>query len=112
VSRRSSSEGKPSADAFVLAAVTWAAKQRTGRASDKAVLMNLAMHVNRNTNVCYPSVAQLRSRTELDRKTVLAALGRLAEADLITDTGHRIGKTGQVKVWKLAWSYTPKKYRR
>lgn len=83
-------------------------KATNRRASEKAVLMALALHVNQNTSACFPSVAQLRNRTELDRKTVLAALARLAKSDLIIDTELRRGRTQQVKVWKLAWSYTPK----
>lgn len=89
---------------FIHGALAWAAKQRTGRASDKGVLVALALHVNCNTGCCFPSVAQLQCISELDRKTVLRALARLSESGLIVDTGHRMGRTGQVKVWRLAWS--------
>lgn len=50
---------------------------------------------------CYPSIAALASDTSQDRKTVIAAMGSLESAGHISDTGRRLGRTGQIKVYKI-----------
>jgi DNA-binding transcriptional regulator YhcF (GntR family) len=56
------------------------------------------------TGYCFPSVADLIERTELNRKTVLSCLSELERRKFLVDTGQRTGKTKQVKIWKLDFS--------
>lgn len=91
-----------------FAALAWASKQSTGRASDKLVLYGLADRHNEECNRSYPSVAWLCDFGDLNRKTVIAALARLEAAGIISDSGERKGKTGQVKAYSLAMETVPK----
>lgn len=81
----------------------WAGKQRPGSASAKLVLLGLASCADAN-HCAFPSVQWLCDFGDLNRKTVIAALQRLEEGmfPLIEDTGERRGRTGQVKVYRLA----------
>lgn len=81
----------------------WAGKQRPGSASAKLVLLGLASCADAN-HCAFPSVQWLCDFSDLNRKTVIAALQRLEEGmfPLIEDTGERRGRTAQVKVYRLA----------
>lgn len=85
-----------------FSALGWASLQRPKRASDKLVLIALADRHNTEHNVCWPSLAWLADFCCLDRKTVISCLDRLEQSGMIADTGRRVGKTGQVKVYSLA----------
>lgn len=89
-------------------ALGWAAKQKPGRVADKMVLIALADRHNEETDLAYPSIAWLAEFACLDRKTVVAALGRLEDAGLISDSGERVGKTKQVKAYVLHLNGTEK----
>ena len=82
---------------------SWAAKQRPGSASAKLVLLGLASCADAN-HCAFPSVQWLCDFSDLNRKTVIAAIQRLEDGmfPLIEDTGERRGRTGQVKVYRLA----------
>lgn len=82
---------------------SWAAKQRPGSASAKLVLLGLASCADAN-HCAFPSIQWLCDFSDLNRKTVIGALQRLEDGmfPLIEDTGERRGRTGQVKVYRLA----------
>ena len=82
---------------------SWAAKQRPGSASAKLVLLGLASCADAN-HCAFPSVQWLCDFSDLNRKTVISAIQRLEDGmfPLIEDTGERRGRTGQVKVYRLA----------
>lgn len=84
-------------------ATRWAMAQDTGKGSRKLVLIVLADCVNAEAGemTCWPSLAYLGKVTELDVKTLHAALEQLAADGWITDTGNRVGSTGRVRVWRL-----------
>lgn len=82
-------------------ATDWAAALRPPHPADKAVLWALAESHNRQTRVAYPSVKWIVDFTRWQRKVVLASLARLTGLGLIEDTGQRVGKTRQIKVWRL-----------
>lgn len=84
-----------------VAALTIAFSAKLGKSSTKAVLVALADRADDVTGTCFPSVADIVERTELDRKTVLACLKELELRKFLQDTGKRCGKTHQVKVWHL-----------
>lgn len=79
---------------------SWAARQRPGKSSGKLVLLGLASCADAN-HCAYPSLQWLCDFSDLDRKTVIAALDRLMEIGLIEDTQERRGRTKQVKVYRL-----------
>lgn len=83
--------------AFLNAA--FAAKM--GKSSLKSVLVTIADRADDVTGFCFPSIADIVDRTELDRKTVLACMNFLEEECFIVDTKKRIGKTNQIKIWQL-----------
>jgi hypothetical protein len=89
-------------------AFAWAVKTHPGSAADKLVLLGLADRHNTEHDAAYPSAAWLVEFSGLDRKTVLASLGRLQSSGLIEDTGKRVGKTKQIRVFKLAMEMVPK----
>lgn len=84
-----------------VAALTIAFGAKLGRSSTKAVLVALADRADDVTGTCFPSVADIVERTELDRKTVLSCLKELEQRKFLQDTGKRCGKTNQVKIWRL-----------
>lgn len=82
-------------------AVTWAGKQRTGRSSTKSVLTWMANCAAMPQLRAFTSVAYLVEMTELNEKTVGAAIKHLEELGLISDTGERTGSTRQVRIYQL-----------
>lgn len=85
-----------------FAALAWASSLRVTRASDKLVLLALADRHNPENELAYPSLAWLCEFSSLDRKTVVAALDRLEGAGLIADSKVRVGKTKQIKAYRLS----------
>ena len=81
----------------------WAVGVKMDRSTDKCLLICLANRVRDDKEgTCFPSQAQLAEDSCQDRKTVIAGLKRLCAAQLIADTGERIGATRQVIVWRIA----------
>lgn len=81
----------------------WAAKQRPTHPADKLILIGLSSCSNVD-HEAYPSIAWLVDWSGYDRKTVIVALQRLAGGlfPLIEDTGRRVGRSAQIKVWRLS----------
>ncbi|SNT06013.1 Helix-turn-helix domain-containing protein [Sphingomonas laterariae] len=85
----------------------WAASRHPPNPDDKLVLWALADACNGRGDTAWPSVAALSDFSGLNRKMIINSLARLVRAGLIADTGDRVGKTGQVKVWRLALKASP-----
>lgn len=83
-----------------IAAMTWAFAQPLKPSSLKFLLVALADNAD-DQGRAFPSIECLVEKTCQDRKTVIAGLDRLEELKLATDTGSRVGKTKQVKVYRL-----------
>lgn len=93
-------------------AITWALAQATEKPSDKFILMILANavrdvpHVSKSTGQTWPawhaylSIPSLCQFTQLDRKTIITGLQRLAGRALIERVGND-GQTRQVNVFRL-----------
>jgi hypothetical protein len=81
----------------------WAAKQRPTHPADKLILIGMSSCSNAD-HEAYPSIAWLVDWSGYDRKTVIVALQRLAGGlfPLIEDTGRRVGRSAQIKVWRLS----------
>lgn len=89
-------------------AITWALRKRLppGHSTAKHVLTVLANQANGDPYrgdvvTAFPSVAYLVEATDQNRKTVLANLALLREWGIIEDTGKRVGKTGQIVVYRI-----------
>lgn len=61
----------------------WARAQKAGKASAKAVLIELAWRRNPDDGKCFPSVETLAESLEMDRKTVMGATAHLEKIGLI-----------------------------
>jgi hypothetical protein len=83
-----------------IAAMTWAFAQALKPSSLKFLLVALADNAD-DQGRAFPSIECLVEKTSQDRKTVISGLDRLEELKLATDTGSRVGKTKQVKVYRL-----------
>lgn len=78
----------------------WVAKQPIKPSAMKFVLMGLA-DVSSDYGIAFPSIAHLEQYTCQDRKTILSNLKKLQQAGFIVDTGDRVGRTGQVIVYRI-----------
>lgn len=89
-------------------ALSWAAKQATGSSGSKLVLLGLAECANRKDGRAFPSIAELVEFSSLNRKSVISNLDKLEAAGFIIDTGERVGRTMQIKVYALSLETVPK----
>lgn len=89
-------------------ALAWAGKCQPGSAARKLVLLALADRHNPESNVAYPSITWLAEWTGLNRKTIIIALSDLEALKMISDSGKRSGKTGQIKAYSLHIGTVPK----
>lgn len=83
-----------------LAAMTWAFGIELRPAALKFLLISLADNAD-DQGRAFPAIATLCAKTSLDRKTVIAGLDALERRGLLSDTGKRVGRTSQVKVYRL-----------
>lgn len=83
-----------------LDAILWARGQKVGRGPAKSVLIALADYASENFRA-FPSLDALIEWTEQNRKTVIANMKFLQEKGWITDTGERVGRTGQIPVYQI-----------
>lgn len=84
-------------------AIAWVFRQSMKSSADKFVLVALADNAG-DDGRSFPSVETICRKTELNRKTVIAALDRLTSSGMIVDTGQRVGKTKSVKIYRLTWA--------
>lgn len=89
-------------------ALAWAAKQNTGSSGTKLVLLGLAECADRQHGLAFPSISSLVEFSCLDRKSVIANLDKLEAGGFISDTGRKVGRTGQIKVYQLHLEAIPK----
>ena len=89
-------------------ALAWASKYRADSAAEKLVLLAFADRHNEETGCAYPSLDWLCEFSSLNRKTVIAAIGKLEATGVLTDTGARMGRTKQIKVYSVAVETIPK----
>ena len=79
---------------------SWAWSQKLGSSSRKNVLVALAHHANKDL-LAWPSMDRLVECTELNAKTITEVIRDLKRFGLISDTGERAGRSGQIPVFKL-----------
>lgn len=72
-----------------------------GSAARRSVYNVFSNCVHAENWLAWPSIGYIEERTELDRKTILAAIKWMVEHGYLTDTGDRKGATGQVKVYRF-----------
>ncbi len=76
-------------------ATRWAYAQKTGSSARKAVLLSMADRAGED-HTCYPSLDRIAADTELNRKTVIKAIGELEEMGFIRFTGKTRGHGAKV----------------
>lgn len=96
-----------SVEGLSVEAVAWAFSTDLDHASTKFVLVALANCAGVGMTA-WPSVEYLCKATSLNRKTVIEGLRRLREMGLIERTGEMTGKAGQVPVYRIVCSTSPK----
>lgn len=80
-------------------ALAWAFKASIKPSSVKFTLVALCECANYRTGKIFPSIDHICEITGQDRKTVIANIGKLVADGWIIETGERVGKTGQIKVY-------------
>jgi hypothetical protein len=85
---------------MTIEAINWAWKMPVRPASAKLTLVALADHANKDAEA-WPSVKALCVKTSLDRKTVISAIQILEIKRCVADTGKRMGRTAQIKVYRV-----------
>src|ERR1700684_3062907 len=83
-----------------IAAISWVFKQEIKPSSLKFVLVALADCAD-DKGICWPSIDHIVETTCQDRKTVIKSLDDLESRGWLVDTGKRMGRTNQVKVYRL-----------
>lgn len=80
--------------------VKWAFDLPLSSSSEKLVLVLMASHAD-DEGFCYPSIAYITARTQLNRKTVIKNIAQLIKAGHIRDTGRRVGARGKTKLYQI-----------
>jgi len=85
---------------MTIAVISWVFKQEIKPSSLKFVLVALA-DCSDDRGICWPSIDHIAEVTCQDRKTVIKSLDELEARGWLTDTGKRMGRTNQVKVYRI-----------
>lgn len=83
-----------------LDATRWVWRQKGLRPLHKLILLKLADRAG-DDNTVWPSYSLICEDTGVDKKTVWAAIKALRDIGLISDTGRRTGRTGQIPILEL-----------
>jgi hypothetical protein len=89
-------------------ALAWAFKSDVKPSSVKFTLVALCECANYQTGKIFPSIKHLCQITGQDRKTVISNIGKLVSDGWISETGERVGRTGQIKVYQANIVTVPK----
>ena len=83
-----------------IQAIAWVFSQEIHPSTAKFVLVALVNYINDDSTAWCP-ISRLSEVTSQDRKTVMRALSKLEEQGHITDSGKRVGATGQIKLYQV-----------
>lgn len=89
-----------------IAALDWAFKTTCPSASSKLVLLVYCNFPNEDGRA-YPSAETVARLSGLNVKTVRSSIDALEDAGLLQDTGRRVGRTSNVKVYRIAMESHP-----
>ncbi len=89
-------------------ALAWAFKSDVKPSSVKFTLVALCECANYQTGKIFPSIKHLCQITGQDRKTVISNIGKLVSEGWLCETGERVGRTGQIKVYQANIGTVPK----
>lgn len=87
-------------------AFSWAISMKPDRMADKMVLLAYANGASPYGRA-FASVAYICQFGCMDEKTVLASVKRLVDGGYLVDTGEKTGRSGQIKVYQLAFQRPP-----
>lgn len=82
-------------------AIAWVFNQDIRPATRKLIMIAIADCVNDDDGMAFPSLATIEKKTSLNEKTVQDGLLELVDTGWLEDTKKRVGKTGQVKVYRM-----------
>lgn len=88
-------------------ALAWAFHQDCKSSSVKFTLVALCECANYRTGRITPSIAHLSEITGQNRKTVITNIAALEAEGKIRDTGERVGRTAQIKVYEVVYETVP-----
>lgn len=89
-------------------ALAWAFKQDCKSSSVKFTLVALCECANYRTGRITPSIEHICEITGQNRKTIINNIAELERQGVISDTGERVGRTKQIKVYQAAMGTVPK----
>jgi hypothetical protein len=89
-------------------ALAWAFKQDCKSSSVKFTLVALCECANYRTGRITPSIDHLCEITGQNRKTIISNITELERQGLLADTGERVGRTRQIKVYQTVTESIPK----
>ena len=89
-------------------ALAWAFKQDCPSSSTKFTLVALCECANYKTGRIYPSIEHITEITGQNRKTVISNISELERLGFIADTGERMGRTKQIKVYQASLGTVPR----
>ena len=90
---------------FVCKSIDWAFEVSKGlKPSSSLVLIDMARYSNHQTGICWPSRETLMQDTGLSMTAVREGLADIKKAGLIVETGEKVGRTGNVKKYRLTGS--------
>ncbi len=89
-------------------ALAWAFKQDCKSSSVKFTLVALCECANYRTGRITPSIEHICEITGQNRKTIINNIAELERQGVIADTGERVGRTKQIKVYQAAMGTVPK----
>ena len=82
-------------------ALRWAFACNVGSSAERLVLLALANDCRNPNFLAFPSRERLHLATQLDPKTITAAMKKLEEAHLVSATGEYRGRTGRIPVYRV-----------
>lgn len=88
-------------------ALAWAFKQNCKSSSVKFTLVALCECANYRTGRITPSIDHICEITGQNRKTVIGNIAELEAQGIIKDTGERVGRTKQIKVYQTVTETVP-----
>lgn len=86
-----------------IRAIDWVLEHEVKPASLKLVLVITANYAS-DTGMAYPSTETIARKTSVSRRSVVEALDLLVDQGWLEDTGKRVGRTKQIKVFRLKWA--------
>lgn len=90
-----------------LRAITWAIEEADCPSAHATLVLIIYANFANEHGRAYPSTETVAAKSRQNIKTVRASIDALEAVGLLQDTGRRVGRTGNVKVYRLAMEAHP-----